>query len=37
VAALVVLDARSRRWQGLVLVSLYVALAVGFGFAGERG
>jgi Ca2+:H+ antiporter len=37
VAALVVLDARSRRWQGLVLVSLYVALAIGFAFAGERG
>ena len=36
-AALVLRGGRTRRWQGLALVSLYVALAVAFGFAGERG
>ncbi|HEX6491103.1 MAG TPA: calcium/proton exchanger [Gaiellaceae bacterium] len=35
-AALVLQRGRTLRWQGLVLVSLYVALAVAYGFAGER-
>jgi Ca2+:H+ antiporter len=36
VVAAVVFDGISKRWEGLALVSLYVALAVGFGLAGDR-
>ena len=32
----VALDGRSRRWEGLLLIAVYAALAVGFGFAGDR-
>jgi len=34
--ALVVVDGRSRRWEGVVLVSAYLAVAIGFAFAGNR-
>ena len=34
--ALVVVDSYSTRWKGLALVVAYVALAVAFGFAGDR-
>ena len=34
--AVVVYDGRSRRWEGWLLISLYVAVAVWFGFAGNR-
>jgi Ca2+/H+ antiporter len=36
VVAAVVFDGISKRWEGLALVGLYVALAVGFGLAGDR-
>jgi Ca2+/H+ antiporter len=36
VVAVVVFDGCSKRWQGLALVGLYVAMVVGFGFAGDR-
>ena len=36
VVTAVVFDGSSRRWQGLALVSVYAALVVGFGFAGDR-
>jgi Ca2+:H+ antiporter len=36
VVALVVFDGSSKRWQGVALISLYTALVVGFGFAGDR-
>jgi len=36
VVALVVFDGSSKRWQGVALISLYAALVVGFGFAGDR-
>jgi Ca2+:H+ antiporter len=29
-------DARSKRWEGVLLVAAYGAIAVGFGFAGNR-
>jgi Ca2+:H+ antiporter len=32
----VVLDGRSRRWEGGLLVALYLGVAVWFGFAGNR-
>jgi Ca2+:H+ antiporter len=32
----VVFDGTSRRWEGWALVGVYVALVVGFGFAGDR-
>jgi len=34
--AAVVRDGRSRRWEGVLLVAVYVAVAVGFGLAGDR-
>jgi Ca2+:H+ antiporter len=34
--AFVLWDARTRRWEGALLVSLYAVAAVGFGFAGDR-
>jgi calcium/proton exchanger cax len=36
VVAAVVFDGCSKRWHGLALISLYTALAIGFGFAGDR-
>jgi hypothetical protein len=36
VVVVVVFDGCSKRWQGLALIGLYTALAVGFGFAGDR-
>ncbi|HZC29483.1 MAG TPA: calcium/proton exchanger [Gaiellaceae bacterium] len=36
VAAAVVYDGRSRRWEGIALIALYGAIAVWFGFAGNR-
>jgi Ca2+:H+ antiporter len=33
---LVVSDGRSKRWEGIVLVSAYLAVAVGFAVAGNR-
>jgi hypothetical protein len=36
VVAGVVFDGCSRRWQGLTLIGLYLALAVGFALAGDR-
>jgi Ca2+:H+ antiporter len=36
VVAAIVFDGVSKRWEGALLVSLYVALAVGFGLAGDR-
>ena len=36
VVSLAVRDARSERWEGWTLFSVYVALAVGFFFAGDR-
>jgi Ca2+/H+ antiporter len=34
--ALVVHDGRSHRWEGAMLVSVYLAIAVGFLFVGDR-
>ena len=34
--ALVLWDGRARRWEGILLVSLYAVAAIGFGFAGDR-
>jgi Ca2+:H+ antiporter len=36
VVTAVVFDGTSRRWEGWALVGFYVALVVGFGFAGDR-
>ena len=36
IAWITVADGRSRRWQGFVLVGVYVLAAIGFGFAGDR-
>jgi Ca2+:H+ antiporter len=36
VVTAVVFDGTSRRWEGWALVGVYVALVVGFGFAGDR-
>jgi Ca2+:H+ antiporter len=36
VVAVVVFDGISKRWEGVLLVGLYVALAVSFGLAGDR-
>jgi Ca2+/H+ antiporter len=36
VVTVVVFDGLSKRWQGLTLIGLYLALAVGFGLAGDR-
>jgi Ca2+:H+ antiporter len=36
VVAVVVFDGSSKRWQGLALISVYAALVIGFGFAGDR-
>jgi Ca2+:H+ antiporter len=36
VVTVVVFDGCSKRWQGFALISLYLALAVGFGLAGDR-
>jgi Ca2+:H+ antiporter len=36
VVAVAVFDGHSRRWEGALLVGLYVALAIGFGLAGDR-
>jgi Ca2+:H+ antiporter len=36
VVAVVVFDGHSRRWEGWLLISLYGAIAVWFGFAGNR-
>jgi calcium/proton exchanger cax len=33
---LAVSDARSKRWEGVLLVSAYVAVAIGFAVAGNR-
>jgi hypothetical protein len=32
----VIHDGRSRRWEGALLIGVYVAMAVGFFFAGDR-
>jgi Ca2+:H+ antiporter len=34
--AIVLRDGRARRWEGVVLVSLYGLAAIGFGLAGDR-
>jgi Ca2+:H+ antiporter len=34
--AATVLDARSKRWEGTLLIVAYCAVAVGFAFAGNR-
>jgi Ca2+:H+ antiporter len=36
VVTAVVFDGTSRRWEGWALVGVYMALVVGFGFAGDR-
>jgi Ca2+:H+ antiporter len=36
VVTAVVFDGTSRRWEGWALVGVYLALVVGFGFAGDR-
>ena len=36
VVAAVVFDGTSKRWEGMLLVGMYVALVVGFGLAGDR-
>ena len=36
IVALVIRDGRSRRWEGVVLIAIYGAIAVWFGFAGNR-
>jgi Ca2+:H+ antiporter len=36
IVAFVVYDGRSRRWEGLALIGIYGAIAVWFGFAGNR-
>ena len=36
VVAAVVFDGTSKRWEGMFLVGIYVALVVGFGLAGDR-
>ncbi len=36
VVGIVVYDGRSRRWEGVVLIGIYMAIAVWFGFAGNR-
>jgi len=36
VVALIVFDGCSKRWQGLALIGIYVALAAGFSVAGDR-
>ena len=36
VVAAFVFDGVSKRWEGALLIGLYVALAVGFGLAGDR-
>jgi Ca2+/H+ antiporter len=33
---LAVSDSRSRRWEGVILVTAYLAVAVGFAVAGNR-
>ena len=35
--AFVIRDGRSRRWEGALLIAVYVALVVWFGTAGDRG
>ena len=34
--AFVLWDARTRRWEGALLIGLYAVAAIGFGFAGDR-
>jgi len=36
VVAVVVLDGVSKRWEGVLLTGIYVALVIGFGLAGDR-
>ena len=36
VVVVVVFDGLSKRWQGFALISLFLALAVGFSLAGDR-
>jgi Ca2+:H+ antiporter len=36
IVAFVVYDGRSRRWEGVALIGVYLAVAVWFGFAGNR-
>jgi Ca2+:H+ antiporter len=36
ITVVMVSDGRSRRWEGVVLVSAYVAVAIGFAVAGNR-
>jgi Ca2+:H+ antiporter len=36
IVALLVRDGRSRPWEGMLLIGIYVAIAVWFGFAGDR-
>jgi Ca2+:H+ antiporter len=35
--AVVIRDGRSRRWEGALLVAVYAAMVIAFGFAGDRG
>jgi Ca2+:H+ antiporter len=36
IVAVVAWDGRSRRWEGVLLIGIYLAIAVWFGFAGNR-
>jgi Ca2+:H+ antiporter len=36
IVGVVVWDGRSRRWEGVALITVYAAIAVWFGFAGDR-
>jgi Ca2+:H+ antiporter len=35
--AVVIRDGRARRWEGALLIGVYAAMVVAFGFAGDRG
>jgi Ca2+:H+ antiporter len=35
--ALVIRDGRTRRWEGALLIGVYVAVAIAFGVSGDRG
>jgi Ca2+:H+ antiporter len=35
--AVVIRDGRARRWEGALLIGVYLAMVVAFGFAGDRG
>jgi len=35
--AFVIRDGRARRWEGALLIGVYAAMVIAFGFAGDRG